>query len=64
MINASKSPNGLMFLWKHMEIQIYIVIMCSVVLRKQVADLDNLLEKKKTGNIQNGGKQLYFIHVE
>lgn len=45
-----------MFLWKHVEIQIYIVIMCSIVLRKQVAGPDNLSkkpkkQKTKTGNI-------------
>ena len=47
-----------------MEIHIYIVIMCSIVLRKQVAGPDNLPKKKKnTGNIQNRGEQ-FFIPVE
>lgn len=51
------------FLWKHVEIQIYIAIMCSIVLRKQVAGPDNLPKKKKknTGNIQNRGKQFLFL---
>lgn len=35
------------FLWKHVEIQIYIAIMCSIVLRKQVAGPDNLPKKQK-----------------
>lgn len=54
-----------MFLWKYVEFQIYIVIMCSIVLRKQVAGPDNLPEKKNVpgpllsaGNTKGGtGKE-------
>ena len=52
-----------MFFWKHVEIHIYIVIMCSIVLRKQVTGPDNLPKKKNTGNIQKRGEQ-FFIPVE
>jgi hypothetical protein len=36
-----------MFLRKHVQPQIYIVIMCSIVLRNQVVETDNLKKKKK-----------------
>lgn len=32
--------------WKHVEIQIYIVIMCSIVLIQQVAGTDNVAKIK------------------
>ena len=49
MINVLKisSTKWSMFLWKHVEIHIYIVIMCSIVLRKQVAGPDNFPKEKK-----------------